>query len=402
MATPVIVSAVRTPIGRFGGALKDVPAWRLGAVVIAEAVRRAALDPSAVDEVIMGNVLQAGQGMNPARRAAMTAGLPDVVPAMTINMVCGSGLRAVAMAAQAISLGEAEVVVAGGMESMSQAPYLLTGARFGYRLGHGTLYDSMLADGLTDAFHDCHMGLTAENIAREYGIGREEQDRFALESQRRAARAWETGAFTDEVVPVEVESKQGADRIERDEHLRPDTTLETLARLRPAFDPQGTVTAGNASGINDGAAALVVMSEERARRSGLEPLAIIRSWAWAGVPPRVMGLGPIPALRRALGRLDLSVNSVDLYEINEAFAVQVLAVQRALGIDPEKLNIHGGAIALGHPIGASGARILVTLVHALRRTGGRIGAAALCIGGGMGIAMVVEQPSVREVRSRSD
>lgn len=393
MPTPVIVSAVRTPIGRFGGGLKDVPAWRLGAIVIAEAVRRAALQPSAVDEVLMGNVLQAGQGMNPARRAAITAGLPDAVPAMTINMVCGSGLRAVAMAAQAIALGEAEVVVAGGMESMSQAPYLLTGARFGYRLGHGTLYDSMLADGLTDVFHDCHMGITAENIAREYGIGREEQDRFALESQRRAARAWEAGVFADEVVPVEVESKQGIDRIERDEHLRPDTTLETLARLRPAFDPEGAVTAGNASGINDGAAALVVMSEERARRSGLQPLAIIRSWAWAGVPPRVMGLGPIPALRRALARLDLRVSDLDLYEINEAFAVQVLAVQRELGLDPAKLNIHGGAIALGHPIGASGARILVTLVHALRRTGGRFGAAALCIGGGMGIAMVVEQPA---------
>lgn len=393
MPTPVIVSAVRTPIGRFGGGLKDVPAWRLGAIVIAEAVRRAVLESSAVDEVLMGNVLQAGQGMNPARRAAITAGLPDAVPAMTINMVCGSGLRAVAMAAQAIALGEAEVVVAGGMESMSQAPYLLTGARFGYRLGHGTLYDSMLADGLTDAFHDCHMGITAENIAREYGIGREEQDRFALESQRRAARAWEAGAFAEELVPVEVESKQGFERIERDEHLRPDTTLETLARLRPAFDPEGTVTAGNASGINDGAAALVVMSEERARRSGLQPLAIIRSWAWAGVPPRVMGLGPIPALRRALARLDLRVRDLDLYEINEAFAVQVLAVQRELGLDPAKLNIHGGAIALGHPIGASGARILVTLVHALRRTGGRFGAAALCIGGGMGIAMIVERPT---------
>jgi acetyl-CoA C-acetyltransferase len=278
------------------------------------------------------------------------------------------------------------------MESMSQAPYLLTGARFGYRLGHGMLVDSLLAEGLTDAFHDCHMGITAENIAREYGIGREEQDRYAVESQRRAALAWETGAFADEIIPVEVPGRQGSELVTRDEHPRPETTLEGLLRLRPAFDPAGTVTAGNASGINDGAAALVVMAEERARALGLEPLARIRSWAWAGVPPRVMGLGPIPALRQALARAELRIEDLDLYEVNEAFAVQVLAVQRELGLDPQRLNIYGGAIALGHPIGASGARILVTLVHALRRTGGRYGAAALCIGGGMGIAVIVERP----------
>jgi acetyl-CoA C-acetyltransferase len=392
VATPVIVAAVRTPIGRFGGVFKDLPAWRLGASAIAGALSRVGLEPAAVEDVIMGNVLQAGQGMNPARRASMTAGLPDSVPAVTVNMVCGSGLRAVVMAAQAIALGEAQIVVAGGMESMSQAPYLLTGARFGYRLGHGMLVDSLLADGLTDAFHDCHMGITAENIAREYGIGREEQDRYAVESQRRAALAWETGAFADEIIPVELPGRQGSELVTRDEHPRPETTLEGLLRLRPAFDPAGTVTAGNASGINDGAAALVVMAEERARALGLEPLARIRSWAWAGVPPRVMGLGPIPALRQALARAELRIEDLDLYEVNEAFAVQVLAVQRELGLDPQRLNIHGGAIALGHPIGASGARILVTLVHALRRTGGRYGAAALCIGGGMGIAVIVERP----------
>ena len=392
MATPVIVAAVRTPIGRFGGVFKDLPAWRLGASAIAGALSRVGLEPAAVEDVIMGNVLQAGQGMNPARRASMTAGLPDSVPAVTVNMVCGSGLRAVVMAAQAIALGEAQIVVAGGMESMSQAPYLLTGARFGYRLGHGMLVDSLLAEGLTDAFHDCHMGITAENIAREYGIGREEQDRYAVESQRRAALAWETGAFADEIIPVEVPARQGSELVTRDEHPRPETTLEGLLRLRPAFDPAGTVTAGNASGINDGAAALVVMAEERARALGLEPLARIRSWAWAGVPPRVMGLGPIPALRQALARAELRIEDLDLYEVNEAFAVQVLAVQRELGLDPQRLNIYGGAIALGHPIGASGARILVTLVHALRRTGGRYGAAALCIGGGMGIAVIVERP----------
>lgn len=392
MATPVIVAAVRTPIGRFGGVFKDLPAWRLGASAIAGALSRVGLEPAAVEDVIMGNVLQAGQGMNPARRASMTAGLPDSVPAVTVNMVCGSGLRAVVMAAQAIALGEAQIVVAGGMESMSQAPYLLTGARFGYRLGHGMLVDSLLAEGLTDAFHDCHMGITAENIAREYGIGREEQDRYAVESQRRAALAWETGAFADEIIPVEVPGRQGSELVTRDEHPRPETTLEGLLRLRPAFDPAGTVTAGNASGINDGAAALVVMAEERARALGLEPLARIRSWAWAGVPPRVMGLGPIPALRQALARAELRIEDLDLYEVNEAFAVQVMAVQRELGLDPQRLNIYGGAIALGHPIGASGARILVTLVHALRRTGGRYGAAALCIGGGMGIAVIVERP----------
>jgi acetyl-CoA C-acetyltransferase len=391
VATPVIVAAVRTPIGRFGGVFKDLPAWRLGASAIAGALSRVGLEPAAVEDVIMGNVLQAGQGMNPARRASMTAGLPDSVPAVTVNMVCGSGLRAVVMAAQAIALGEAQIVVAGGMESMSQAPYLLTGARFGYRLGHGMLVDSLLAEGLTDAFHDCHMGITAENIAREYGIGREEQDRYAVESQRRAALAWETRAFADEIIPVEVPGRQGSELVTRDEHPRPETTLEGLLRLRPAFDPAGTVTAGNASGINDGAAALVVMAEERARALGLEPLACIRSWAWAGVPPRVMGLGPIPALRQALARAELRIEDLDLYEVNEAFAVQVLAVQRELGLDPQRLNIYGGAIALGHPIGASGARILVTLVHALRRTGGRYGAAALCIGGGMGIAVIVER-----------
>lgn len=393
MRQAVIVSAVRTPIGRFGGALREIPAWRLGAIVVRDALARARITPDQVDEVIMGNVLQAGQGMNPARQASLTAGLPDRVPALTVNMVCGSGLRSVAMAAQAIALGEAEIVVAGGMESMSQAPYLLPGARFGYRLGHSSVIDSLLQDGLTDAFEGCHMGTTAEEIAHQYGISREEQDRFALESQRRAAQAWEEGFFVPEIVPVPLEHGKEPALFSRDEHLRPETTLEALARLRPAFDPQGTVTAGNASGINDGAAAVVVMAEECAQRVGIKPLARIRSYAWAGVPPRVMGLGPIPALRQAVERAGLSLAELDLYEVNEAFAAQVLAVQRELGLDPAKLNIHGGAIALGHPIGASGARILVTLLYALERVGGRFGAAALCIGGGMGIAMVVERPS---------
>ncbi len=387
----VIASGVRTPIGRFGGAFKDVPAWKLAATAIGEALGRARLSPDQVDDVILGNVLQAGQGMNPARQASLAAGIPERVPAMTVNMVCGSGLRAVALAAQAVAVGEAEIVVAGGMENMSRAPYLLTDARFGYRMGNGTLVDTMVQEGLTCALEGCHMGITAENVAHDYGVSREEQDAFALESQRRAAAAIESGRFDEEIVPVEVPAKRGTTTVTRDEHPRPETTLEALAGLRPAFAPEGTVTAGNASGINDGAAAVVVMPAERARELGLEPLATIRATGLAGVAPRVMGIGPIPAVRQALARADLSIGDIDLFEVNEAFAAQSIAVQRELGIDPAKLNVNGGAIALGHPIGASGARVLVTLLYEMKRRGARRGLASLCVGGGMGIAMVVER-----------
>ncbi|HZR97493.1 MAG TPA: acetyl-CoA C-acetyltransferase [Chloroflexota bacterium] len=388
----VIVGAARTPIGTFGGAFKDVPAPQLGAVAIRAALQRAGVAPDAVDEVILGNVLQAGAGMNPARQAALAADLPVTVPAMTINKVCGSGLKAVALAAQAICLGDAEIVVAGGMENMTRAPYLLEKARYGYRMGDGKLVDSMIHDGLWCAFGDCHMGVTAENVAREYAIGRDQQDRFAAESQARAARAVESGAFDAEIVPVPVPAGRGDTQlVTRDEHPRPGTTVERLAALRPAFLGEGTVTAGNASGINDGAAALVVTAARKARDLGLRPLATIRAYAAAGVEPRVMGLGPIPATRRALARAGLTLADLDLYEVNEAFAAQSLAVAHELGLDPERLNVHGGAIALGHPIGASGARILVTLLYELQRRGGRRGLATLCIGGGQGFAMIVER-----------
>jgi acetyl-CoA C-acetyltransferase len=392
MEDVVIVGAARTPIGTFGGAFKDVPAPELGAVAIRAALERAGVEPAAVDEVIVGNVLQAGAGMNPARQAAMAADLPVSVPAMTINKVCGSGLKAVALAAQAICLGDAEIVVAGGMESMSRAPYLLEKARYGYRMGDGKLVDSLIHDGLWCVFGDCHMGITAENVAREYEIGRDQQDRFAAESQARAARAVESGAFDAEIAPVPVPAGRGETQlVMRDEHPRPGTTAERLAGLRPAFLGEGTVTAGNASGINDGAAALVVTSARKARELGLKPLATIRAYAAAGVEPRVMGLGPIPATRRALDRAGLALDDLDLYEVNEAFAAQSLAVAHELGLDPERLNVHGGAIALGHPIGASGARILVTLLYELARRDAHRGLATLCIGGGQGFAMIVER-----------
>jgi acetyl-CoA C-acetyltransferase len=389
----VIVGAARTPIGTFNGMFAGVEAWKLGATAVRAALERAGVEPSQVDEVILGNVLQAGQGMNPARQAALAAELPVGVPAMTINKVCGSGLKAVALAAQAIQLGDAEIVVAGGMENMSRAPYLLDKARTGYRMGHGQLLDSMISDGLWCALADCHMGVTAENVVREYEVARAEQDRFAARSQARAAAAMESGVFDAEIVPVEVPGPRGTvTTASRDEHVRPDTTAERLAGLRPAFQPNGgTVTAGNASGINDGAAALVLTSARQARERGLRPLATIRGYAAAGVEPRVMGLGPIPATRRALDRAGLTVADLDLYEVNEAFAAQSLAVAHELGLDSERLNVHGGAIALGHPIGASGARILVTLLHELERRDAHRGLATLCIGGGQGFAMLVER-----------
>ena len=388
----VIVGAARTAVGSFNGAFAATPAHELGATAIKAALSRANVDAAEVDEVILGQILAAGQGQNPARQAALRAGLPESVPCTTVNEVCGSGLKAVAMAVQAIAAGDAEVVVAGGMENMSAAPHLLPGARAGYRMGDATVVDSMVRDGLWCAIEDCHMGATAENVAAEFEITREDQELFALQSQQRAARAVREGAFADEIVPVHVPQRRGPDLVvDADQYPRPDTTLEDLARLRPAFDAGGTVTAGTSAGINDGAAATVVMSVERATELGVAPLGVVRGYASAGVPPRIMGMGPVEAVRRALARAGADVHDLDLIELNEAFAAQSLAVCRQLRLDPERTNVHGGAIALGHPIGASGARVLTTLLHAMARRDARLGLAALCIGGGQGIAMVVER-----------
>jgi acetyl-CoA C-acetyltransferase len=387
----VIVGAVRTAIGTYGGGLADVSAIKLGEGCTREVMERTRLGAAEVDEVIMGNILQAGLGQNPARQVALQAGLDIATPAMTINKMCGSGLKAVALAAQAIRLGDAEVVIAGGMESMSRAPYLLEKARFGYRMGDGQLVDSMLRDGLIDAFSSDHMGITAENICTQYKISRQEMDEFALESQRRAVQAIENGRFREEIVPVEVPGKKGSTIFDTDQQPRSDTTAATLAKLRPAFKADGCVTAGNASSLNDGAAALVVMSRKKAEQKGLKPLATIRSYASAGVEPRIMGMGPVPATRRALQKAALKVEHLDLIEANEAFAAQAVAVGRELGFDRTRLNVNGGAIALGHPIGASGARILVTLLYEMQRRQARYGLATLCIGGGQGIAMIVER-----------
>jgi acetyl-CoA C-acetyltransferase len=388
----VIVSAARTPVGTFGGGLAEVPAVKLGAVAIAEALRRAGVQPNEVDEVIMGLVLSAGVGQGAARQAAMAAGIPVTTPATTINKVCGSGLKAVVLAAQAVALGDADIVVAGGMESMNCAPYLLAKARFGYRMGNDTLVDSMILEGLWCAFEDHHMGMWAENIATEFKVSRQDQDEFAAASHQKAARAWERGIMAEEVVPVEVPQRKGPPvAVAKDEHIRPDTTVEKLAALRPAFKPDGTVTAGNASGINDGGAAVVVMSRRRAEALGKQPLAVIRAYASAGVEPRITGMGPVPATRKALAKAGLEIKDIDLIEANEAFASQSVAVGRELGWDWERVNVNGGALALGHPIGASGARILTTLLYEMRRRQARRGLATLCIGGGMGIAMIVER-----------
>lgn len=387
----VILSACRTAIGSFGGSLKDLSASDLGAVVIREAVARGGVDAASIDDVLLGCVLQAGAGMNVARQAAIKAGLPVEVPAETINRVCGSGLQAVVHAAQAIRAGDAEILVAGGTESMTNAPYLLKDARWGQRMGHGQLTDSMVFEGLTCAMSQCHMGVTAEEIASRYGISRAEQDAFAAESQRRAERAVAEGRFRDEIVAVDIPQRKGPPlRFEVDEYPRAGTTEEKLAALKPAFKKDGTVTAGNASGINDGAAALVVAASTAAAAHGLRPIARVLAYATAGVEPMVMGLGPVPAVRKALDRARLTVSDIALFELNEAFAVQSLAVARDLAIPAERINVNGGAVALGHPIGASGARILATLIYALRARGGGKGVAALCIGGGMGIAMIVE------------
>ncbi|HGW5508274.1 TPA: acetyl-CoA C-acetyltransferase [Citrobacter koseri] len=392
MKNCVIVSAARTAIGSFNGALATTSAIDLGATVIKAALERAQLDPQRVDEVIMGNVLQAGLGQNPARQALLKSGLAETVCGFTVNKVCGSGLKSVALAAQAIQAGQAQAIVAGGMENMSQAPYLLDAkARWGYRLGDGQLSDVILRDGLICATHGYHMGITAENVAREYGISREMQDELALLSQRKAVAAIDSGAFQAEIVPVSVTSRKKTVVFDRDEFPKADSTAEGLAALRPAFDKAGTVTAGNASGINDGAAALVVMEESAALAAGLTPLARIKAYASGGVAPALMGMGPVPATQKALQLSGLTLSDIDLIEANEAFAAQFLAVGKTLGFDPQKVNVNGGAIALGHPIGASGARILVTLLHALSAHDKTLGLATLCIGGGQGIAMIVER-----------
>ena len=386
----VILSACRTAIGSFGGSLKDVPAADLGAVVIREALARAQVDAAGIGDVIMGCVLQGGAGMNVARQAALKAGVPQEVPGETVNRVCGSGLQAVVHAVEAMQTGYIDLAVAGGTESMSNAPYYLKGARWGYRMGNAEVLDSVLAEGLTCAIEGCHMGVTAENIVERFGISRADQDAFAAESQARAEQAIANGFFKGEIVGVEPVKKKGEiTRFDTDEHPRRNTTVQSLAGLKPAFKKDGSVTAGNASGINDGAAALVVASEERARQLGRTPLAKVISFASTGVAPAIMGMGPVDAVRKALQRAGLSINDIDLFELNEAFAAQALAVASQLGLDASKVNTRGGAVALGHPIGASGARILTTLIYALQARGGGKGVASLCIGGGMGIAMVV-------------
>jgi acetyl-CoA C-acetyltransferase len=388
----VIVSAVRTAIGTFNGALAPLSAPEMGAIVIKEALARAGVKAENVDELIFGNVLQAGLGQNPARQAAIKAGLPYEIPSMTVNKVCGSGLKTVNLAAQAIMCDDADIVLAGGMESMSQAPYLLSSkARWGYRMGHDKIIDVMIQDGLWCAFNDYHMGITAENVAEKFAISREMQDQLAYESQTKAVKAIESGVFKKEIVPVTIKGKKGDVIFDTDEYPKAGTTVQTLCGLKPAFKKDGTVTAGNASGINDGAAALVVMSADKAKALGLKPLAKIVGYGSGGVDPAIMGMGPVPATRKALAKAGLTLKDIDLIEANEAFAAQFLAVGKELGFEKEKVNIHGGAIALGHPIGASGARILVTLLHAMELRGVKRGLATLCIGGGQGVATIVEK-----------
>jgi acetyl-CoA C-acetyltransferase len=394
MAKAVIVSAARTAIGTLGGALAQQPATRLGAIAVKEAIARAKIAPSQIDEVILGNVLSAGLGLNPSRVAELEGGLPNEVPVFGVNKACGSGLKAVALAAQSIALGDAEILVAGGMESMSGAPYIMKKARFGVRMGHDQLLDSMIADGLTCPITLVHMGVTAENIAAKYGISRDEQDEFAAESQAKAGDAIKSGRFKAEIVPVPVPGAKKGETFtfDTDEHPRPDTKKDVLGKLRPAFKPEGgSVTAGNASGINDGAAALVVMSDTKAKELGLTPLATIRSYASAGVDPSIMGMGPWPSCEKALAKAGLRKEEIDLWELNEAFAAQSLGVLRELKLPKNRVNVNGGAIALGHPIGASGARVLTTLLYAMADRGASLGVASLCIGGGQGIAMVVER-----------
>jgi acetyl-CoA C-acetyltransferase len=390
----VIVSGVRTPVGKFQGSLSDVSATRLGAVVVREAVQRAQLQPEQIDECIMGNVVSAGLGQNPARQAAIFGGLPPEVSAVTVNMVCGSGLRAVALGAQSIQTGNAEIVVAGGMESMTNAPYLLPQARSGFRMGNAVAVDSMVNDGLWDVYNDFHMGHTAELVAEKYGITREDQDCFALLSHQKAAAAWREGRFAAEVVPVEIPAKkkgQPPTLFERDESIREDATIEGLRALKPAFKKDGTVTAGNAPGVNDAAAAVVIMSAAKARALGLTPMARIVAHATSGIDPRWVMMAPVNGARKAIGRAGWTIDSIDLFEFNEAFAVQALAITRELGIPPQKINVNGGSVAIGHAIGASGARVLVTLMYEMARRNVHRGLAALCLGGGNSVAMAIER-----------
>ncbi|MFQ5718205.1 MAG: acetyl-CoA C-acetyltransferase [Acidobacteriota bacterium] len=394
MREAVILSAVRTPIGRFCGQLASLPATELGSRVVAAAVERAGVAPEAIEEVIMGNVLSAGLGQNPARQAALGAGLPPAVAAVTVNKVCGSGLKAVMMAAAAIRAEDATLIAAGGMESMSRAPFLIEKARTGYRLGHGELVDVVIRDGLWDAYEDYHMGCTGEVVADEFDVGREEQDAWALESHRRAAAATDEGRFRAEILPVEVQGRKGdVTRVAVDEAIRRDTSLESLARLKPVFAKGGTVTAGNAPGLNDGAAALVIAESSRAQELSVVPLARIVAYATSGIEPRLVMMAPEGAVRQVWEKTGWGVSDVDLYEFNEAFAVQSVALSRRLGIDPERINVNGGAVALGHPLGASGARVLTTLLHAMVDRQARRGIAALCLGGGNAVAMAVERAS---------
>lgn len=392
MKEVVIVSAVRTPIGSFGGKFKNVSAVTLGTTAVKEALKRAKIEPEMVDEVVYGNVLSAGLGQNVARQVAIGAGIPDNVSSYTINKVCGSGLKSVTLAAQAIKAGDAEIIVAGGTENMSQAPYLLMDARWGQRMGDGKLMDYMIHDGLTDIFNNYHMGITAENIVQDYKLTREEQDKLAVTSQNRAEEAIKAGRFKEEIIPVEIPQRKGDPEIvDTDEYPRFGANMEGMAKLRPAFKKDGSVTAANASGINDGAAAIIVMSKDKAEELGLKPLATIASYASEGVDPAIMGTGPIPASKKALEKASLSVEDLDLIEANEAFAAQALSVAKDLKFDMDKVNVNGGAIALGHPIGASGARILVTLLHEMDKRDSKNGLATLCIGGGQGIALVVKR-----------
>jgi len=388
----VIVAACRTAIGSFGGALSNTKATTLGALAVKEACRRAGIDPAQVDEVILGNVIAAGLGLNPARVATLESGVPKEVPSFGVNKACGSGLKAVALAAQSIATGDAEIVVAGGFENMSASPYLVPSARFGARMGNAEMLDSMISDGLSCPITHVHMGVTAENIAAKYGISREAQDEFSAGSQAKTTKAQDSGAFDDEIFGVELVQKKGDPIVfKKDEFPRASTTVETLSKLRPAFKKDGTVTAGNASGINDGAAALVVMSEQRAKAAGLKPVAVIRGAASAGVDPSIMGMGPWPAVEKLLKKTKLAKSDIGLWELNEAFAAQSLGVLAELKLDTDKVNVNGGAIALGHPIGASGARVLVTLLYAMQKRNVPVGVASLCIGGGQGIALAVER-----------
>ncbi|HDJ3184280.1 TPA: acetyl-CoA C-acetyltransferase [Staphylococcus aureus] len=391
MTRVVLAAAYRTPIGVFGGAFKDVPAYDLGATLIEHIIKETGLNPSEIDEVIIGNVLQAGQGQNPARIAAMKGGLPETVPAFTVNKVCGSGLKSIQLAYQSIVTGENDIVLAGGMENMSQSPMLVNNSRFGFKMGHQSMVDSMVYDGLTDVFNQYHMGITAENLVEQYGISREEQDAFAVNSQQKAVRAQQNGEFDSEIVPVSIPQRKGEPIVvTKDEGVRENVSVEKLSRLRPAFKKDGTVTAGNASGINDGAAMMLVMSEDKAKELNIEPLAVLDGFGSHGVDPSIMGIAPVGAVEKALKRSKKELSDIDVFELNEAFAAQSLAVDRELKLPPEKVNVKGGAIALGHPIGASGARVLVTLLHQLNDEV-ETGLTSLCIGGGQAIAAVVSK-----------